>query len=106
SCIVRYKSRRRLDAAVHRLWLALPAENDLPDVLQGGAAIGRKSDVGFRRIRPNFAEVIARAQISPPEAMGGRPQAMPPFAMVVRERIDGLAVEIGASHFPPGTFRR
>src|SRR2546425_3037602 len=100
-----FEERRRFDSAIEDSGFLGPAEGDLPDILQGDAGIGRKSNGSLLRIGPALAEVIAGSQESAPITLRGSPYAVLAAATIIGHRINTVAVEIRTTDLPPATMR-
>src|SRR5262245_14940034 len=94
-----FEERSRFHSAIHQLIVGA-IENDLPDVVQRSAAVWWKLHVGFQRIGPGLAEVVARSKIRSPVIVRGRPQAVTTLAVVVGHRVHAVSVKIGPGHVP------
>ena len=102
AAVVRREDRGRFDAAVERVGLRGARRNDLPDLLQRGAAGLGKLDVRAFGIGPGAAEVVAGLRSTPPQCMLVGPAQMRcrPVAPVVGQRVDRAAGEVRAADIP------
>src|SRR5258705_119295 len=99
--IARHEHRRRLDAAVQRVGLALAARNDLPDLFERRAGAVGELHIGLDRVRPGLAEIVARSQhAAPVHAVRSGPETMPPRARIARQRVHGVAREVRPADVP------
>ena len=74
--IAGFEKRGRFYATIEDVGLLGPAERYLPDVLQGDAGIGRKSNGSLLRIGPTLSEIIAGSQECPPIILRRCPDAV------------------------------
>jgi hypothetical protein len=79
---------------------AFAARTNLPDIIQGSATLGGKLDVGFVRIGPGLAEIVAGAEQSAPESVSGSPQPAAACAIIIIQRVNGLAVKVRSGNIP------
>src|SRR5579863_1756468 len=92
-------------ATIENIGLFGPAQCDLPDVLQGKAGVGGKSNGSLLGIGPTLSEIVAGSQKGAPITLRGRPDAMLAIPSVVGHGVDIVAVEIGATNFPAIALR-
>ena len=95
----RFEERRRFHAAVHPPRI-VTVQRDLPDVVDRHAAVGRELHVRLERVRPAPAVVVAASQKRSPVVLRRRPEPPTILAIVVRHRVNRVAVEVRPRHVP------
>ena len=101
SPVARLEQRRGLDATVKRVRCPGPARSDLPDLRDSAAGVVRETNASSFARGPGLAVVVARPHTrAPVHAVRCREGAGATGASVMKQRVDRLAAEMRAVHFP------
>src|SRR4029079_19506385 len=95
------KERRGLDSRPHDIGLVAWTGHDLPHLDERDIrAVGKPHGLPVLR-GPRFTKVVAAADVAAPmKASRGRERSLPSAALVVGERVNGFAGEIGTMFSP------
>ena len=95
-----FEKRGRFYAAIEHVGFLGPAGRYLPDVLQGDARIGGKSNGGLLRIGPALPEIVAGSQEGAPVTRRRSPYAVLAPAAIIGHRVNTVPMEIGTTDLP------
>src|ERR1700730_579036 len=105
ACVAGFEKRGGFYATIQNVGLLGPAKRYLPDVLQGNARIGGKSNGGLLRIGPALSEVVAAAQEGTPITLRRSPYAVLAGAALVGHRVNIVPMEIRTADLPTAALR-